>query len=170
MKLRTRGSSRLLIGVVPDGASRGADDEMRRKFLDEVMAAGMRPEAVDDLVHDAVRNDRFRVFTDLNMVTVLTDKHDSIMENRNPVPPMVSAHRRPRQSHKERQRSVSAPHRFDAYEEGTLYTSPMDFIPTGLGGQFAAVLSAACFRRDAVAQKDRVRTVLEAASRPSTPD
>ncbi|MCJ7754884.1 MAG: hypothetical protein MUP13_10000 [Thermoanaerobaculales bacterium] len=59
VKLRTRGSSRLLIGVVPDGTSRSAEDEMRRKFLDEVVAAGVRPGAVGDLVHDAVCNDRF---------------------------------------------------------------------------------------------------------------
>ncbi|MDA0353142.1 MAG: hypothetical protein O3A10_13145 [Chloroflexi bacterium] len=45
MKLRTRGSSRLLIGVVPDGTSGGAEDELRRKLLDEVVAAGMRPGA-----------------------------------------------------------------------------------------------------------------------------
>lgn len=68
---------------------RSAEDEMRRKFLDEVVAAGMRPEAVADLVHDAVCNDRFWIFTDLNMVTVLADKHDSIMQNRNPAPPML---------------------------------------------------------------------------------
>ena len=68
---------------------RSAEDEMRRKFLDEVVAAGMRSEAVADLVHDAVCNDRFWIFTDLNMVTVLADKHDSIMQNRNPAPPML---------------------------------------------------------------------------------
>ena len=112
VKLRTRGSSRLLIGVVPDGTSRSAEDEMRRKFLDEVVAAGMRPEAVADLVHDAVCNDRFWIFTDLNMMTVLAEKHDSIMENRNPVPPMVSAHRRPRQSHQGRSPGIqgNTPH------------------------------------------------------------
>ena len=49
----------------------------------------MRPEAVADLVHDAVCNDRFWIFTDLNMVTVLADKHDSIMQNRNPARPML---------------------------------------------------------------------------------
>lgn len=38
---------------------------------------------------DAVCNDRFWIFTDLNMVTVLADKHDSIMQNRNPAPPML---------------------------------------------------------------------------------
>ena len=56
------------------------------------MAVNVRlapPEAVADLVHDAVCNDRFWIFTDLNMVTVLADKHDSIMQNRNPAPPML---------------------------------------------------------------------------------
>jgi len=45
----------------PKSAAPGALDksaeEMRRKLLDEMVAAGMRPEAVDDPVHDAARND-----------------------------------------------------------------------------------------------------------------
>lgn len=49
----------------------------------------MRPEAVGDVVHDAECDDRFWIFTDLNMVTVLADKHDSIMQNRNPARPML---------------------------------------------------------------------------------
>ena len=60
-----------------------------RKFFDEVVAAGTRPESVADLVHDAVCNDRFWIFTDLDMVTVLADKDDSIMQNRHPAPPML---------------------------------------------------------------------------------
>ena len=36
-------------------------------------------------LRDAVVNDKFWIFTDLDMVQWLADKHDSIMENRNPV-------------------------------------------------------------------------------------
>ena len=36
------------------------------------------------LVHDAVVNDKFWIFTDMAMVALLADKHDSILENRNP--------------------------------------------------------------------------------------
>ena len=60
-------------------------EEMGFKFFQELLAAGMKPDAVADLVHDAVVNDRFWIFTDLDMVQWLADKHDSIMENRNPV-------------------------------------------------------------------------------------
>jgi NAD(P)-dependent dehydrogenase (short-subunit alcohol dehydrogenase family) len=61
------------------------EDEMGFKFFQELLAAGMKPDAVADLVHDAVVNDKFWIFTDLDMVQWLADKHDSIMENRNPV-------------------------------------------------------------------------------------
>ena len=62
-----------------------------------------------------------------------------------------------------------ATHRFDAYPEGTRYTWSMDFVPTGVGGKFAAVVAARMLERNAVAQQDRVRRVLEAAVRLPTP-
>ena len=55
-----------------------------------------------------------------------------------------------------------ATHRFDPCPEGTLYTWSMDFVPTGLGGRITAVVSAAMFERNAAAQQERVRRVLEA--------
>jgi GMP synthase PP-ATPase subunit len=45
---------------------------------------GMEPDAVADLVHDAIVNNRFWIFTDLGMVEMLREKHASIVENRNP--------------------------------------------------------------------------------------
>ena len=42
------------------------------------------PDAVADLVHDAIVNNRFWIFTDLGMVEMLREKHASIVENRNP--------------------------------------------------------------------------------------
>jgi hypothetical protein len=44
----------------------------------------MEPDAVADLVHDAIVNNRFWIFTDLGMVEMLREKHASIVENRNP--------------------------------------------------------------------------------------
>ena len=38
------------------------------------------------MVHDAILNNKFWIFTDLGMVSMLEDKHASIIENRNPVP------------------------------------------------------------------------------------
>lgn len=58
-----------------------------------------------------------------------------------------------------------ATHRFEACPDGTLYTWSMDFVPTGVGGRIAAVLSAAMFERNAIAQQERVRRVLDAAVR-----
>lgn len=64
-----------------------AEEEMRWAFVAEMVTSGRPPGEVADLVHDAVIDDRFWIFTDLAMVQALADKHDSIMENRNPVTP-----------------------------------------------------------------------------------
>lgn len=55
-----------------------------------------------------------------------------------------------------------ATHRFEACPEGTLYTWSMEFVPTGVGGRIAAAVSAAMFERNAIAQQERVRRVLDA--------
>ena len=62
-----------------------------------------------------------------------------------------------------------ATHRFDACPEGTLYTWSMDFVPTGVGGRVVAAVSATMFERNAVAQQERVRRVLEAVGKLSPP-
>lgn len=59
-----------------------------------------------------------------------------------------------------------ATHVFEPCSEGTLYTWSMDFLPTGFGGRVAAALSAALLGRNAIAQGERVRRVLEAAAGP----
>ena len=64
------------------------EDEMRLAFMTEMVTSGKPPAEVADLVHDAIVDDRFWIFTDLAMVQVLADKHASIMENRNPANPM----------------------------------------------------------------------------------
>ena len=53
-------------------------------FVKAAIDGGMEPEAVADLVHDAIVNNRFWIFTDLGMVEMLREKHASIVENRNP--------------------------------------------------------------------------------------
>ncbi len=53
-------------------------------------------------------------------------------------------------------------HCFDDRTDGTHYTLSMDFVPTGVGGRVAAAMSAAMFERNAVAQQERVRRVIEA--------
>lgn len=53
-------------------------------FVTEALASGMEPDEVADMVHDAVVNDTFWIFTDMGMVAMLEDKHASILENRNP--------------------------------------------------------------------------------------
>jgi carbon monoxide dehydrogenase subunit G len=62
-----------------------------------------------------------------------------------------------------------ATHVFEPCPEGTLYTWSMEFVPTGVGGRVAAVLSAALLRRNAITQGERVRRVLEAATGPVPP-
>lgn len=60
--------------------------EMRMAFVREALAGGMAPDQVADLVHDAIVEDRFWIFTDLSMVATLDDRFQSILENRNPKP------------------------------------------------------------------------------------
>lgn len=61
-----------------------AEAEARREFIREQIDTGMPPEQVADLVHEAVTNDRFWVFTDMTMVAALADRFSSVLENRNP--------------------------------------------------------------------------------------
>jgi NAD(P)-dependent dehydrogenase (short-subunit alcohol dehydrogenase family) len=62
------------------------EQEARWQFVVEALASGMPPAEVADMVHDAVMNDTFWIFTDMGMVKMLDDKHESITENRNPLP------------------------------------------------------------------------------------
>jgi hypothetical protein len=56
-----------------------------------------------------------------------------------------------------------ATHVFEPCPEGTLYTWSMEFLPTSAGGRIVAALGAAVLGRNATAQGDRVRRVVEAA-------
>ena len=56
------------------------------QFLRDMLAGGMDPGEVADMVHEAVCEDDFWIFTDMSMVGLLADQHASIIENRNPTP------------------------------------------------------------------------------------
>lgn len=63
-----------------------ADQEAAWQFVVDALEGGLDPDAVADMVHDAVVDDRFWIFTHPEFVVALQDKHESIMENRNPNP------------------------------------------------------------------------------------
>jgi NAD(P)-dependent dehydrogenase (short-subunit alcohol dehydrogenase family) len=60
--------------------------ELRLAFIREALAGGMSPEQVADLVHDAVVEGRFWVFTDPSMVARLSGRFAAVLEDRNPDP------------------------------------------------------------------------------------
>jgi hypothetical protein len=62
-----------------------------------------------------------------------------------------------------------ATHRFERCAEGTDYTWSMEFTPTGFGGRLTAAVAAVLFERNAKAQQERVRVVLEAVASPAVP-
>ncbi len=63
-----------------------------------------------------------------------------------------------------------ATHHFDTCDDGTLYTWSMEFVPTGLGGRVVAALSAVLFKRNALAQQSRMRTLVETTIRRAPPN
>lgn len=62
-----------------------------------------------------------------------------------------------------------ANHRFERCGEGTDYTWSMEFTRTGFGGRLAAAVGAVMFERNAKAQQQRVRVVLEAIASSTVP-
>jgi len=61
-----------------------AEAEARRAFIKEQIDTGMEPSGVAQMVHDAVVDGQFWIFTDMTMVAALADRFSSILENRNP--------------------------------------------------------------------------------------
>lgn len=68
-----------LADVEPD-----TEAEARREFIREQIDAGMPPAEVAQMVHDAIVDDTFWIFTDMTMVATLADRFSSILDNRNP--------------------------------------------------------------------------------------
>ena len=79
----------------PEWAAPGALDpgpdggDAIREMMMERLAAGMPPAEVANLVHDAVIEDRFWIFTDMAMVTALEPRYQSILKAENPPPPTL---------------------------------------------------------------------------------
>jgi NAD(P)-dependent dehydrogenase (short-subunit alcohol dehydrogenase family) len=61
-------------------------DELIREFVLDQLKSGMPPENVADLVHDAVVNERFWIFTDMEMVRGLEPRYQTIVAGENPPP------------------------------------------------------------------------------------
>lgn len=60
------------------------EDEARATFVRDQLASGRSPEAVAELVQDAIVGNRFWIFTDLAMVANLQVRFDAILANQNP--------------------------------------------------------------------------------------
>ena len=55
-----------------------------REFVLDQLKSGMPPADVADLVHDAVVNDRFWIFTDMEMVKAMEPRYQAILAAENP--------------------------------------------------------------------------------------
>lgn len=53
------------------------------------LAGGMPPPQVAALVHDAVINNQFWIFTDMRMVQALETRYQAILAGENPPPPAI---------------------------------------------------------------------------------
>ena len=77
-------------------APRALDDEpddpvvtLMREFVLDQLRSGMEPAKVADLVHDAVVNERFWVFTDMEMVKSVEPRYRAVLAGENPPPPAL---------------------------------------------------------------------------------
>ena len=66
------------------GQAEAPKAEERMAFIRDQLSSGASPEEVADMVHDAVVNDDFWIFTDLGMVSMLSGRFNAVLENRNP--------------------------------------------------------------------------------------
>ena len=60
------------------------DRELRTAFLEMIANEARKPAEVADLVHDAILNETFWVFTDEQHAPNITNRHAAIVERRNP--------------------------------------------------------------------------------------
>jgi len=61
-----------------------AEAEARFEFIRDLLASGRSPDDVAELVHDAIVNDQFWIFTDMSMVSMLSGRFEAVLEARNP--------------------------------------------------------------------------------------
>jgi NAD(P)-dependent dehydrogenase (short-subunit alcohol dehydrogenase family) len=66
------------------GVERSPLEEMMEAYVRDQLRSGMEPDAVADLVHDAILTNRFWVFTDMQMVQGLQPRFDAVIAAENP--------------------------------------------------------------------------------------
>ena len=66
------------------GVEASAEEEAIRAFVSEQLRSGMQPDAVADLVHDAILAGQFWIFTDDQMVQSLAGDHEALLAGTNP--------------------------------------------------------------------------------------
>ncbi len=66
------------------GVEASDEEAAIRAFVSEQLRAGMQPDAVADLVHDAILSDKFWIFTDDQMVQSLAGDYEAILAATNP--------------------------------------------------------------------------------------
>lgn len=76
-------SSRNRPSDVPERAAR-PDDAARAEFIAAVLAAGLAPSEIADLVHDAIVADRFWIFSHPEMLAGVRQRADEILSGGNP--------------------------------------------------------------------------------------
>lgn len=71
--------------AAPDALQEPSEEsEARFAFIRDLLASGRKPDDVADLVHDAILNDKFWIFTDMTMVSMLSERFNAVLEDRNP--------------------------------------------------------------------------------------
>jgi hypothetical protein len=62
---------------------------MIREYVLDQLRSGMPPAQVAELVHDAVVEERFWVFTDMDMVAAVRPRFDAVLAASNPPLPTI---------------------------------------------------------------------------------
>jgi NAD(P)-dependent dehydrogenase (short-subunit alcohol dehydrogenase family) len=66
------------------GVEASAEEAAIRAFVSEQLRSGMQPDAVADLVHNAILAGQFWIFTDNQMVQSLAGDYEALLAGRNP--------------------------------------------------------------------------------------
>ena len=76
-------SSRNRPSGVPERMAR-PEDAARAAYITQVLAEGLAPSAIADLVHDAIVGDKFWIFSHPEMMPAIRQRADEILAGRNP--------------------------------------------------------------------------------------
>ncbi|MEL7157560.1 MAG: SDR family NAD(P)-dependent oxidoreductase [Actinomycetota bacterium] len=73
--------------AAPDALVEPSDEaEAAMAFVRDQLASGRPAEEVADMVHDAILDGKFWIFTDKRMVELLRGRYDAILNDHNPQP------------------------------------------------------------------------------------